>query len=57
MEPTPPLSAEGWDEIMDEIANPRPPTPERRRTLERVRSLRAVLDEVELPDGEVAERR
>jgi hypothetical protein len=37
VQPTPPLSAEGWDEITDEIENPRPPTPERRRTLERVR--------------------
>jgi hypothetical protein len=25
MEPTPLLSAEGWDEIMDEIENPGPP--------------------------------
>jgi len=52
MEPTPPLSAEGWDEIMEEIENPPPMTPGRRATIERMRARRALLDDMEFPGDE-----
>lgn len=54
MEPTPQLSLEGWLEIIEEIENPAPMTPERRATFERMRDRRALLDEGELPDQVLA---
>ncbi len=50
MEPTPPLTLEGWLEIMEEIENPPPVTPERRATFERIRARRALLDDLEFLD-------
>lgn len=52
MEPTPPLSLEGWLEIMEEIENPPPMTPERRATFDRIRARRALLDDIKFPDDE-----
>ncbi|CAA9318862.1 MAG: hypothetical protein AVDCRST_MAG89-1548 [uncultured Gemmatimonadetes bacterium] len=52
MEPTPPLSLEGWLEIIEEIENPPPMTQERRATFERMRARRALLDDMEFPDDE-----
>jgi hypothetical protein len=52
---TPPLSAEGSREVLEEMASPPKDTPERRRMFERVRIMRALHKRqgLELPDWAV----
>ena len=41
---TPPLSLEGWKEVMEEVENGSPNTPERQATFERARAARFLVD-------------
>ena len=43
--PTPPLSPEGVQEIIEELSRPPADTPERRATLDRARSLQFLVDQ------------
>lgn len=45
MRPTPALTREGIDEILDEMRRPPADTPERRATFARARSVRFLVDQ------------
>lgn len=45
MRPTPPLSPEGVQEIIDELSRPPADTPQRRATLDRARALQFLVDQ------------